>query len=75
MTDQPVTITRKVWLSLLVPVLSLPVIAIAIGQYCLTDPISFAAVSVAVLVGGAAIYGVWVYRELGKQYQTVTTSN
>lgn len=53
------------------PYSALPVIAIVIGHYCLTDPISFAVVSVVVLAGGAPIYGVWVHRGLDRQYSNV----
>ncbi|MCM2464743.1 tetratricopeptide repeat protein [Methanoculleus oceani] len=74
-TDRQVTITWNLWLSVLVPGLSLPVIAIAIREYCLPDPTWFPAICVAVLVGGASIYGVWVNREFNKQYQTVTNPN
>jgi len=65
--DQSVTITRKACLSLLVLVLSLPVIAIALGLYCLPDLTRFPVVSVAVPVGEVSINGVWLKRELGKR--------
>ncbi len=36
--DRQITITRKLWLSALVPGLGLPAVAVAIGQFCLTGP-------------------------------------
>ncbi|RXE56317.1 hypothetical protein ABH15_09395 [Methanoculleus taiwanensis] len=70
MTDwhREVTFTPKLWLSALVPGLALPVVALAIGQYCLTGPTWYLAVCAAVLVVGVPIYAVWVKQELERQY-------
>ncbi|RXE56326.1 hypothetical protein ABH15_09440 [Methanoculleus taiwanensis] len=52
-----VIITRKLWLSALVPGLGLPAVAVAIGQYCLTGPTWYPAVCAAVLVVGCPSTG------------------
>ncbi|RXE57148.1 hypothetical protein ABH15_03230 [Methanoculleus taiwanensis] len=58
MTDRQITITRKLWVSILVPGLGIPAVSMAIGQYCLSGPTWYPAVCAAVLgVGGAGLRG------------------